>query len=178
MKSIILTILGSPLLLPTTSFSGDPYIDNQETMCTEWEAIYISCSFSTNTESKIKVASICAKDNKTPNSGYVQYRYGIPGKKLELQFPKNIQKPKEIFKIYKSETIDGITQALRFSTGNNIYSFENRGLSSYRLVVRDNEKEVFNKPCEEPGKTYLVDYAFDGIPAINLGNKEISETEK
>lgn len=178
MKPTTLIILGCTLLLPKTSFGGDPYIDIHDTMCTEGEAIYISCSFNTNAENKTKVASICAKDNESPKSGYVQYRYGIPGEKLELQLPKNIITPKKIFKIYKSDSIDGITQALRFSTGNYTYSFEKQGLSNYRLVVRDNEREVFNKPCEEPGKIYLTDDAFRGIPIINLGNKEISKTDK
>lgn len=178
MKSIFLTILGCTLLIPINSFAGDPYIDIHDTMCTEGEAVYISCSFHTNSKNKIKVASICANGNKAPESEYIQYRYGIPGEKLELQFPKNIKKTKETFKIYKSDSIDGITQALRFSKGNYIYSFEKRGLSIYRLVVWNNEKEVFNKPCEEPGKMYLADDAFDAIPIINLGNKEISKTDK
>ncbi|MBV2134322.1 hypothetical protein KRX52_16200 [Pseudomonas sp. MAP12] len=178
MKSTILTVVGCTLLLPTISFGGDPYIDIHDTMCTEGEAIYISCSFNANEKNKIKVASICAKGNESPDSGYIQYRYGIPGEKLELQFPKSITSPKKIFKIYKSDSIDGITQALRFSKETYIYSFEKRGLSSYRLVVTENGKEVFNKSCEEPGKIYIADDAFDGIQTINLGEKEISNTDK
>lgn len=178
MKPTNLSILFYILISPTTALAEDPYIDIHDTMCKKGEEIYMSCSFNQNTKNKIKVASICAKNNTSPDSGYIQYRYGTPGEKPELQLPQDLKKPKEIFKIYKSDRLEGVTEALRFSSASYVYSFEKRGLSIYRLVVMNNGKEVFNKSCEEPGKTYLVDDAFEGIPVINLGNKEISKTEK
>lgn len=160
-----------------SSFAEDPYVDFHDTMCIEGESIYISCTLYSPPK-KTKTASICAKGNTSPNSGYIQYRYGIPGKTVELKFPEKTATPKGEFKLYESNNPHGINHALRFTKGAYTYSFEKTGLSSYQLVVRKNGKEIFNRTCEEPGKTYITDEAYIGVQTVNLESNEISSSEK
>lgn len=145
MKARKLIVIGAILLSSKNSFAEAPYVDFHDTLCSEGESIYIICTLYS---SPIKTASICAKGNTSPNSGYIQYRYGIPGKTAELKFPTKKSTPNGKFTIYESNNPNGINRALRFTIGAYTYSFEKAGLSSYKLVVRENEKEIFNRKCE------------------------------
>lgn len=155
------------LALSINLSAEDAHIDSSSTMCREGEDIYISCSFPPTPQGNKKAASICAKDNKTLDSGYIQYRYGTPGERPDLQYPENIKSSNKKFMIYKSENSKGVSQSISFTNGSHTYSFEKHGLSSYHLVVKKNGNEVFNKTCDEPGKNYISDKAFYGIRIKN-----------
>lgn len=61
------------------------YLNPQDWMCELDEAIYISCSLDagqTPNNYGGPIASVCAKNNTSPDSGYVQYRYGIAGESI------------------------------------------------------------------------------------------------
>ncbi|MCP2022131.1 hypothetical protein [Pseudomonas laurylsulfatiphila] len=173
------------ILLPVVdgAWAKDPYVDIDTTMCREGEDIYISCALDGGADPYSydgPVASICAKANVSPDVGYVQYRYGRPvdgalEQKIEMQFPEKKTPPRGIFRVYSSRNIDGADTALRFSSGKYSYSFESHGLDGYKVVVRNQGREVFNKNCTLPGKNYLIDKAYDGIEYMDLGNQKMSE---
>lgn len=96
MKKTLLICLAATSFMHLKSWAKDPYVDVNTTMCMEGEDIYISCAFNSGEDEYDytgKVASICAKSNTSPGSGYVQYRYGKPSygagqAKIEMQFPE------------------------------------------------------------------------------------------
>ena len=51
-------------------------------LCTKDEKIVFSCPLSRST----KIVSLCSSQKLTKESGYLQYRFGAPGK-IELEFP-------------------------------------------------------------------------------------------
>lgn len=119
------------------SLAEGPYVDFSDTMYVKGEAIYISCTLYPPIP---KTASIYAKGNTSPNSGYIQYRYGTPGKNVEPKSPKKETTPNGKFKLYKSNDSNGINRALRLTNGPYTYSFEKTGLSSHHQTVRNNGK--------------------------------------
>ena len=174
------------LLSQGKAWAKDPYVDINTTMCTKGEDIYISCAFNTSLDQYDyvgKVASICAKSNTSPNSGYVQYRFGKPSygigpARIELQYPEQKIPPKGIFTIYNSSNSESNGVALRFALGEYLYSFENINSLSYKVVARKENDWIFNKDCNLPGKTCLTDSAFQGIQTVELDQTKISDTNK
>ena len=53
------------------------------TLCTKDERVIFSCAL----KRPAKVVSICASKDLTRESGYLQYRFGLPGR-TELEFPQ------------------------------------------------------------------------------------------
>jgi hypothetical protein len=181
LKKIILACLVVVFFVTLKVWARDPYVDINTTMCTEGEDIYISCAFNPSQDQynyEGKVASICAKANASPESGYVQYRFGKPSYSLgpasiEMQYPENKIPPKGIFTIYNSTNRDNSGVALRFTTGNYLYSFESLNSMGYKVVARKQGEKVFNKNCDLPGLNYIPDSAYRGIQTIELGKEKI-----
>jgi hypothetical protein len=150
-------------------------------MCRRDETIYISCALDGGPDPysyEGSVASVCAKDNVSPEAGYVQYRYGKPSdgrevQKIEMEFPARKIPPKGVFSIYSSNNLGSIAIALRFKSGKYIYSIERHGLDGYFVVVRQQGKPVFQKSCTLPGRNYLIGEAYEGIEHIDLGQQII-----
>ncbi|WP_223533267.1 MULTISPECIES: hypothetical protein [unclassified Pseudomonas] len=184
-KTINLYLLTS-LIIGEAAWAKDPYVDIDTTMCRAGETIYISCALDGGPDEHDydgPVASICAKNNVSPETGYVQYRYGLPidgrqAQKLEMQFPEKKSPPKEKFKIYESNNLESVAVALRFTNGKYTYSFESYGLGGYKVVARESDREVFSKSCTLPGVNYLVDKAYQGIERINFDQQKIPGTNE
>jgi hypothetical protein len=54
------------------------------TLCAKDERVIFACRL----KRPAKILSICASKNLTSETGYLQYRFGLPGK-IELEFPKS-----------------------------------------------------------------------------------------
>jgi hypothetical protein len=54
------------------------------TLCTRDERVIFSCPV----KKPAKIVSVCASKDLTSDRGYLQYRFGLPGK-VELEFPKD-----------------------------------------------------------------------------------------
>lgn len=181
MKITLICCLTIPFFMHLSAWAKDPYVDISSTMCVEGEDVYISCAFNPDMDQYDyigEVASICARSNTSPDNGYVQYRYGIPSYGLgpanvEMQFPEQKTPPKGIFAIYSSKNPDSTGTALRFKKGEYLYSFERLNSFSYNVVSRKYGKKIFNKGCNLPGKDYLIDDAYKGIQAIELGETKV-----
>jgi hypothetical protein len=65
----------------STSASGKP---PSATLCAKDERVIFSCAV----KSPAKIVSICASKDLTSDRGYLQYRFGRPGR-IELEYPKD-----------------------------------------------------------------------------------------
>jgi hypothetical protein len=54
------------------------------TLCAKGERVIFSCPV----KRPAKIVSLCASKDLTSETGYVQYRFGLPGK-IELEYPKD-----------------------------------------------------------------------------------------
>jgi hypothetical protein len=186
LKKIQIFCLAIVFFISLKSWAKDPYVDINTTMCVKGEDIYISCAFNASLDQYSyagKVASVCAKANTSPGSGYVQYRFGKPSygvgpATVEMQYPEQKTPPKGIFTIYNSRHPESTGVALRFTRGNYLYSFESLNSFSYNVVARKKGEMVFNKDCTLPGKDYLIGDAYRGIQAIELGEAIMSDENK
>lgn len=62
-------------------------------LCNTDEKIIFSCTIKQNA----KIVSLCSSPELTKDRGYIQYRFGRPGK-IELEFPKSREKSQQAFK--------------------------------------------------------------------------------
>ena len=62
------------------------------TLCETGERIIFSCAI----KRPAKIVSLCASKDLTNERGYVQYRFGLPGK-IELEYPKDRKGTQEKF---------------------------------------------------------------------------------
>jgi hypothetical protein len=62
------------------------------TLCAKDERVIFGCRL----KRPVKIVSVCASKNLTRETGYLQYRFGLPGK-IELEFPKDRQRTLEKF---------------------------------------------------------------------------------
>lgn len=178
--------LAAAFFVNLKSWAIDRYVDVNSTLCEKGEDIYISCAFNSSLDQDNylgKVASICAKANTSPDSGYVQYRFGKPSysigpARIELQYPEQKIPPKGIFTIYNSSNSESNGVALRFARGKYLYSFESINPLSYKVVASKNNEWIFNKDCNLPGKPYLTDSAYQGIQTVELSQTKISDANK
>jgi hypothetical protein len=62
-------------------------------LCNADEAIIFSCT----TRPAGKIVSLCSSKDLTKDRGYIQYRFGLPGK-IELEFPQKREQTQQAFK--------------------------------------------------------------------------------
>ena len=185
MRKLLIACLVVACSINLKSWAKDPYVDIKTTMCTEGEDIYISCAFNDSLDQYSyigKVASICAKANTSPDSGYVQYRFGTPSygvgqAKIEMQYPEQKIPPKGIFTIYTSRNPESTGAAIRFAKGKYLYSIERLNSFSHKVVVRKQSEKIFNKDCNLPGVSHLTTDAYQGIPKIELGEAKMPDAD-
>jgi hypothetical protein len=73
--STILSLLACTLALPAQA---------AESLCSPIEQTFFSCSVAGSGE----VVSVCGARNTSANEGYLQYRFGLPGK-IQFEYPTN-----------------------------------------------------------------------------------------
>ena len=62
-------------------------------LCESTEKIVFSCTI----RQSAKLVSLCSSKELTKDKGYLQYRFGLPGK-IELEFPKQREQTQQAFK--------------------------------------------------------------------------------
>jgi len=65
-------------------------------LCAQDEHIIFSCAVKHAAKLPAKVVSLCASKDLSKERGYLQYRFGLPGK-VELEFPKSRQGTQQQF---------------------------------------------------------------------------------
>lgn len=149
MKIILIFLL--PTFLPLASMA------DELTLCHPHEEVYFSCPIGK------KIASVCASGNITPDSGYVQYRFGQPDK-IELEYPSKPYPPRDHFSISDIHAGNLNVVHLKFKSGPYdyvVFQGTNNG-----VYVKKNGKTIANLFCEEQSYGAIVSRAFRGIPTV------------
>ena len=79
----------TPVQAGTTNHLADT---PPNTLCAKDERVIFSCAV----KRPAKIVSLCASKDLTSDRGYLQYRFGLPGK-IELEFPKDRQGTQQKF---------------------------------------------------------------------------------
>jgi hypothetical protein len=130
--------------------------------CPAWAAAVTHCKaaetvvFSCSTGSRI--LSICASSNLSKNAGYLQYRYGPPGKP-ELVFPEMLRHPAGLFTPGTLMFSGGGGAYLKFSKPPFAYTVFSaignwgaRGKATVQgVAVQKDGAEFANIPCKTDG---------------------------
>ena len=94
MKIIVLfaAVVVCLALAPGSSFSNLAQLQSG-TLCEQAEKIVFSCPIVNSR----KIVSLCSSKELTKEKGYLQYRFGVPGK-IELEFPNQREQTQKAFK--------------------------------------------------------------------------------
>lgn len=114
--------------------------------CSSDEKIVFNCT----TRQGGKIVSLCASKELTKDGGYLQYRFGLPGK-VELEFPKKREQTQQAFKYshYFRAQVD-LTEISFTSNGYEYAIFDDyngeerpaRSAQGVRVTPPNNGKEV------------------------------------
>ncbi len=80
------TASANRLLSAAPTVSPEPGEPQTNTLCAKDERVIFSCPV----KRAAKIVSVCASKDLTNDHGYLQYRFGVPGK-IELEYPKDRQ---------------------------------------------------------------------------------------
>ncbi|WNZ84223.1 hypothetical protein [Pseudomonas sp. P108] len=128
------------------------------TLCSAEEDIYFSCPLTGG-----KTVSVCAQGNNKPTAGYVQYRYGVPGK-IEMLYPqKNVPPKGKFFVVDASEGSVNLNN-IKFKKGPYTY-LVNQAFVSFLTVLKD-DNVVFRQSCSAGGYSFVSRVARQGIEAL------------
>jgi hypothetical protein len=92
MKLLLIIAAVTLCFLPGTSLSNMAQ-SQSGTLCDQTEKIVFSCPIVNSR----KTVSLCSSKELTKEKGYLQYRYGVPGK-VELEFPTKREQTQTAFK--------------------------------------------------------------------------------
>jgi hypothetical protein len=89
-----------PFATPLQSQTSDkPAVSalQANSLCAKDEHIIFSCPVKRAAKLPAKIVSLCASRDLDKERGYLQYRFGLPGK-VELEFPKSRQGTQQMFR--------------------------------------------------------------------------------
>lgn len=138
MKVNYLNLFIALIILSATVRAEDKHFSSEEVMCYPHEEIYFSCPIGD------KVMSVCASGNISPQNGYVQYRFGRPGKP-ELEYPEQSEPPTDRFLITDFAGGSINSTHLKFKTAGYVYVIYQSATNG--VYVKNNGKTVANFSC-------------------------------
>jgi hypothetical protein len=115
-------------------------------LCEKSEKVIFSCSI----KKSGKIVSLCSSVNASKDQGYVQYRFGLPGK-VELEFPKTLSgtqaqfKYSHYFRAQVDETeISFTSEGYQYAIFDDYYGDENPAIhqQGVRVNAPDGGKET------------------------------------
>jgi len=92
-RNVILLAVISMLVLVATRQDAPGTI--QASLCLPTERVVFSCSL----KRPAKLVALCSSKSLTKETGYLQYRFGLPGK-VELEFPKQREGSSQAFRYH------------------------------------------------------------------------------
>ena len=90
--SVSQMIARSPIRDRHAVATSPPKVAPPSTLCARDERVIFSCPV----RKPAKIVSLCASKDLTSDRGYLQYRFGLPGK-IELEYPKDRKGTQEKF---------------------------------------------------------------------------------
>ncbi|MGL5452520.1 MAG: hypothetical protein ACRDBT_08985 [Aeromonas sp.] len=161
MKKI--AILFATTVFATTGFATQVQAAGAQTsLCQSQEEVLFACSTGK------KIISVCASDDFSAHSGYVQYRFGTK-KKIELAFPEQPGHPSTFATGGTITYAGGGAAYMRFNNGAHsyvVYSGMGRGWDKQGVVVEKRGKMLVNILCKTPSveKFDATFFENNGIP--------------
>jgi len=92
-RSILVAAVMACIVAVTVASGPSPLQLQRGSLCESTEKIVFSCTVGKTA----KVVSLCSSTALTKDRGYMQYRFGLPGK-IELEFPKQREQTQSAFK--------------------------------------------------------------------------------
>jgi hypothetical protein len=90
---VIGSAMGAKRSLPARALvTSSPQALQPNTLCAKGERVIFSCPV----KKPAKIVSVCASKDLASDRGYLQYRFGMPGK-IELEYPKDRKGTQEKF---------------------------------------------------------------------------------
>jgi len=157
MKIACLAVISIITIYPR--FSGAHGSDHaiEATMCYPHEEIYFSCPVGN------EIVSVCASGNISPKNGYVQYRFGHPGKP-ELEFPAESYPPMNKFSI--SDFHGGNISSIHLKFKVEKYTYVVYQSSTSGVYVIRNGRTVRNLLCDAGHYRQISPRAKRGIETV------------
>jgi hypothetical protein len=125
----------------------------QKDLCNPGETIVFSCSVGEE-----KVVSLCGSPDLSRDAGYLQYRYGRDPGKLEMTYPRKMERADTTFKYLQEYAARGGTSALSFRVGRFRYSVFSTtsafGFNGAGVIVDRGRRRVAYLKCD--GKTLVT----------------------
>ncbi len=129
------------------------------THCSQAEETVFSCNLGH------KVVSVCASQEVTQHSGYIQYRFGALGRKPELSFPKTTVKPGKVIQARTLMFAGGGGDYLRFNSGKTsyiVYSAIGKGWGTKDgVAVERHGKLATHLECQDVPTSKMGRFFFD-----------------
>ena len=145
---------------PVNTKPGFDYKTPPESLCNlNKEIISFTCELVNN-----KTVSVCASRNLAPGTGYIVYRYGLPGK-IELVYPKKLVAPREFFfysniwaQLGGQTTLSFFNRPYRYTVFNDWFVKGKNTVYRAGISVRNEKEIVFQKMCQ--GNLYYTTSRF------------------
>ncbi len=126
------------------SLSNNANATNQASLCQPSERVIFSCTL----KRPAKLVALCASKSLTRENGYLQYRFGLPGK-VELEYPKQQDGSSQFFRYHHyfraqvdlteiSFTNDGV----EYAVFDNYNGEEKPAVSEEGVTVSDKGKDT------------------------------------
>jgi hypothetical protein len=156
---LISLLLGSVALLGDVWLPAEAGTVEATSLCMKGEKIVFSCPLKRLT----KIVSLCSSKNFTKTQGYLQYRFGVPGK-VELEYPTNRKESQKAFHYshYFRAQVD-LTD-ISFSLDGNTYTVfhqfngeEKPMISEFGLTVATPKKKEVQYSCRGRAKADFGD---------------------
>ncbi|KJY80729.1 hypothetical protein TW84_23520 [Vibrio neptunius] len=150
----LLLVLIVKIILLSTAYAHPLIVDREgslnRTLCQDDEDIY----FNTQLENG-KIASLCAYQHYSPDTGYVKYRYGDVGS-VELEFPSDKKPPRGRFLTYHTRLSPSLQGHWVYFYINDyrylLSSFNNNCRVSVDDVSSTKSVELFGERCEKKSR--------------------------
>ncbi|MCU1264723.1 MAG: uncharacterized protein JWM21_1041 [Acidobacteria bacterium] len=152
------------LLFPGSTTQRTTSSLHANSLCTADEQVIFSCSL----KRSAKIVSLCSSKDFAKDSGYLQYRFGLPGK-IELKFPKDRKATQQQFRY---------SHYFRYQVDLTEITFKN---DDFEYVVFDNYNGEEKTPISEQGVTVTplppakpidVTLTCAGKPKVDYGKLE------
>ncbi len=112
-----------------------------------------------------KLVSVCSSENLSPDTGYVQYRFGTR-EKVELSFPESQAHPGQFFTAGTLMYSGGGGTYMRFNKGTYsyvVYSGTGKGWDRQGVVVEKAGKLLSNITCKDASSAEMNSWIFEKI---------------
>ncbi|WP_228939174.1 hypothetical protein [Paraburkholderia saeva] len=132
-------------------------LPSEDSLCREGEDIYFSCPLENG-----KTISVCARNNGSPDQGYVRYEYG--NKENSFVYPLENMPPGDKFTI--SDVSEGSIHGLHLKVTSGLYTYVVSSVWPGELYVSKRGDIVFDKQCQASRYKSFSNKIFDGIKLV------------